>query len=377
MNLLSFIHPIRTYLPCSGVGRHANNVLLRLAEREDVRQQLFFAAEWLQEDERLDPATPLRELPYRTFPFPENLTERSWKILGWPRMDRWVPDDTDLIYAPVETHLPVETCPVAVTIHDIQAFETELPWSQTWAHRWFRWKWSTWVYDTLRDCEVVFTVSEFSKSRMVELLGANPDDIFVVGNGVDKRFFDIAEQPREKLERPCEAPYLFVIGGLREKKGGDALLAVAEELKPQDSDVQLVVAGPNGDEYEARAKDLDNVHLLGWVDDEDVPRLMRASLALLFLSPYEGFGLPAAEAMAAGTPAIVADRASLPEVVGDAGIAAEPNDTECIVDHVQSLRHDRSFWKRHAEAGREQAQQYRWNRCVNQLVDTLESITAG
>lgn len=374
MNLLSFVHPVRTYQPCSGVGRHANNVLLRLAQREGIRQELFFAEEWLGQDGKLSRKTPLRQLPPHTFPTPENLTERCWKIVGRPRMDRWVPDGTDLIYAPVETYLPVEDTPVAITIHDIQAFETDLSWSGTWAHRWFRWKWSTWVYDALDDCAVVFTVSEFSKARMVELLDADPDDIAVVGNGVDARFFEMAEQPRDELNRPCEDPYLFMIGGLRKKKGADAMLAVARELERQGSDVQIVVAGPNGDAYEAETAGLDNVHLLGWVDDENVPRLMRASLALLFLSPYEGFGLPAAEAMAAGIPAIVADRASLPEVVEDAGIVVEPNDTERIVERVRSVRHDQALWARHAEAGRERAQRYTWDRCVNRLVRAFNSI---
>jgi glycosyltransferase involved in cell wall biosynthesis len=377
MNILSFVHPVRTYQPCSGVGRHANNVLLRLAQREGLRQELFFSEEWLGQDRKLNRKTPLRQLPAHTFPTPENFTERCWKIFGRPRMDRWVPDGTDLIYAPVETYLPVTNTPVAITIHDIQAFETDLPWSGTWAHRWFRWKWSTWIYDALENCAVVFTVSEFSKSRMVELLNADPDDIAVVGNGVDARFFKTAEQPRDELERPCDEPYLFMIGGLRKKKGADAMLAVARELARQGSDVQLVVAGPNGDVYEAEAAELDNVHLLGWVDDKDVPRLMRASLALLFLSPYEGFGLPAAEAMAAGVPAIVADRASLPEVVGDAGLVVEPSDTGRIIDHVRSLRHDRALWARHAKAGRERAQQYTWDRCVNRLTDTFASVTRG
>ncbi|WP_043551771.1 glycosyltransferase family 4 protein [Salinibacter ruber] len=374
MNLLSFVHPVRTYQPCSGVGRHANNVLLRLAQREGIRQELFFAEEWIEQDGKLSRETPLRQLPTRTFPTPENLTERCWKIVGRPRMDRWVPDGTDLIYAPVETYLPVEDTPVAITIHDIQAFETELPWSGTWAHRWFRWKWSTWVYGALEDCAVVFTVSEFSKSRMVELLGADPDDIAVVGNGVDARFFEMAEQPRDKLNRPCEDPYLFMIGGLRKKKGADAMLAVARELERQGSDVQIVVAGPNGDTYEAETAGLDNVHLLGWVDDEDVPRLLRGGLALMFLSPYEGFGLPAVEAMAAGIPAIVADRASLPEVVGDAGIVVEPNDTERIVDCVRSLRHDQSFRLKYVHAGNERAQRFRWDRCVNRLIRAFNSI---
>ncbi|MCS3824346.1 glycosyltransferase family 4 protein [Salinibacter ruber] len=376
MDLLSFVHPIRTYQPCSGVGRHANNVLLRLAQRESIQQKLFFSEEWLEQDGKMNRKTPLRRLPARTFPYPENLTERCWKIFGRPRMDQFVPDGTELIYAPVETYLPVEKWPVAITIHDIQAFETDLPWSQTWAHRWFRWKWSTWIYDALDDCAVVFTVSEFSKSRMVELLGADPNDIVVVGNGVDARFFEIAEQPRDELDRPCKAPYLFMIGGLRKKKGADAMLSVARELERQGSDVQLVVAGPNGEEYEEEADDLDNIQLLGWVDDEHVPSLMRGSLALLFLSPYEGFGLPAAEAMAAGTPAIVADRASLPEVVGDAGIVVEPGETERIVEHVRSLRHNAARRRQYVDAGRDRAQRYTWGRCVDRLVETFERIAA-
>ncbi len=375
MNILIFIHPIRTYLPCSGVGRHANNVLLRLAEREDVSHSLFFSKQWLREDGQLDPRTPLRDLSFHTFPYPESLTERCWKLLGRPRMDRWVPNEVDFVYSPMETYLPLREVPVAVTIHDIQAFETDLPWAQSWKHRWFRWKWSTWIYDTLRDCEVVFTVSEFSKSRMVELLGADPENIVVVGNGVDDRFFEIAKTPREELERSCEAPYLFMIGGLREKKGGDALLAVAKELERQGSDVQLVVAGPNGEEYEDRAQDLDNVHLLGWVDDEDVPRLMRGALALLFLSHYEGFGLPAAEAMAAGTPAIVSDAASLPEVVGDAGMVVAPEETETIAEQVCTLRHDAVLRRQYIEAGRKRAQRYTWGRCVDRLADAFEDIT--
>jgi len=374
MNILSFVHPIRTYLPCSGVGRHANNMLLRLAERDGVDLELFFSEQWLDEGGKMDSRSPLRALPHRTFPWPENLTERCWKLLGRPRMDRWIPDETDLIYSPMETYFPVEDTPVAVTIHDIQAFETDLPWSQTWAHRWFRWKWSTWVQDTIRDCEVVFTVSEFSKSRMVELLDADPHDIVVVGNGVDARFFEVAKQPVEDLETPCEDPYLFMIGGLREKKGADAMLAVARALHRNGSNVQLVVAGPNGNEYEAQAERLDNVHLLGWVDDGDVPRLLRGALALLFLSPYEGFGLPAAEAMAAGTPAVVSNRASLPEVVGDAGVVVEPSATEGIVEYVCALSDNRTLREQKADAGRERAQRYRWQRCVDRLTETLASI---
>jgi glycosyltransferase involved in cell wall biosynthesis len=165
-----------------------------------------------------------------------------------------------------------------------------------------------------------------------------------------------------------------MIGGLREKKGADAMLAVARELDRRGSDVQLVVAGPNGEEYEARADEMDNVHLMGWVDDEEVPPLMRGALALLFLSPYEGFGLPAAEAMAAGTPAVVSDVASLPEVVGEAGTVVDPNATGRIVDVTQALNRDPKMRDRYATAGRARAQTYTWDRCVDRLLTTFENV---
>jgi hypothetical protein len=127
MNILSFVHPTRTYLPCSGIGRHANNILTRLAERKNMDVELFFSEQWLGEDAEMDPRTPLRRLPHRTFPFPENLTERCWKLFGRPYMDRWVPGDTDLVYSPMETYLPLRDTPAAVTLHDVQALETDLP----------------------------------------------------------------------------------------------------------------------------------------------------------------------------------------------------------------------------------------------------------
>ncbi|MCS4159171.1 hypothetical protein GGP99_003157 [Salinibacter ruber] len=92
MSLLSFVHPIRTYQPCSGVGRHANNVLLRPAQREGLRQELFCSEGWLEQDGTLSWKMPLRKLPVHAFRYPENLTERCWKIFGRSRMDRFVPD---------------------------------------------------------------------------------------------------------------------------------------------------------------------------------------------------------------------------------------------------------------------------------------------
>ncbi len=365
MKIVSYIHPIRTNLPCTGVGRHINSIVLGLSELENIDLELFFSQQWLANDGKLDHRCPLRDLHKYTFPYPENITERNWKIFGFPKIDRYIPDETDWLYAPMETYLPVSKCPVAITLHDIQAFETNLPWSDTWQHKLFRFKWSGWVHRALCDCRIVFTVSEFSKQRMVTLLGADPQKIVVVGNGIEQCFFDIATVNPDSLSRPVSQPYSLIIGGLRLRKGADYILAVAKELQQNKSELQIVVAGDSEPKYIAAAKDLPNLKLLGLVPDHDLPRLMRCASSLLFLSHYEGFGIPAIEAMATGTPSIVSNRASLPEVVGTAGIVVEPEDTANIVDILIQLQENSQLRQDYIQRGQEHAKQYTWTRCVD------------
>ncbi len=372
VKLISYIHPIRTYLPCTGIGRHINQMLLGIAKSSEVDLTLFYSQEWLGEEGKLDPRCPLRNLPKITFPFPENPTERRWKLISRPPMDQYLPEKVDWVYAPMETYIPVKKCPVAVTIHDIQAFETNLPWANTWKHRLFRLKWGRWVRRALKDCRVVFTVSEFSKQRMVELLGGDPSKIVVVGNGVEDSFFNMATVPREEIKTPVSDPYIIVIGGLREKKGGRETLAVARQLLDQKSDLQLVIAGSSEPEYIEAAEQLPNVHLLGLVEEERLPDLVRGACSLLFLTPYEGFGIPALEAMAAGIPVVVSNRASLPEVVGNAGFIVEPTETEKIVDLLTQLANDRALWETYSQLGRDRASVYTWDKCVQTVLNTLK-----
>ncbi|ANV87364.1 glycosyltransferase family 1 protein [Picosynechococcus sp. PCC 7117] len=374
MQISSYIHPVRTYLPCTGVGRHINAVVQELSCQKTISLNLLVSKQLLGADQKLDHRCPLRDLPTQTFPTPENPTERSWKLLGLPKLDRHIPDGTDWVYAPMETYLPVSKCPVAITLHDIQAFESQLPWSQSWQHRWFRYKWGRWVRRSLNDSRVVFTVSEFSKQRMVALLGADPRKIVVIGNGIDQPFFDIATTPPDTLPSPVEAPYVFMIGGLRKKKGGDSFLEVAKHLRQRKSDIHIVIAGRSDPDYIEAAKDHPNITLLGVVSDEDLPLLLRRSLGLLFLSLYEGFGIPALEAMAAGVPAVVANRASLPEVVGDAGIIVDPDKPDNIVDILITLENNTRFRQDYIQRGQQHAAAHTWSACADRVIEAFQTF---
>ncbi|MCB0192832.1 MAG: glycosyltransferase family 4 protein [Anaerolineae bacterium] len=372
MRIVSYIHPIRTYLPCTGAGRFMNNSLLGLAHHDQVKLELLFASQWLQADGYLPANCPLRTLAKRSFPMPENATERTWKLFSRPKMDSYIPSNTDWLFAPMETYIPVTKCPVAITIFDIQAFEPDLPWSRSWRHRLFRLKWGQWVRRAFKDYQLIFTISHFSKQRMVELLGADPNKIEVVGVGVEPAYFDAAAINPAQLSRPVDLPYTLVIGGLRQKKGAEYVLAVAEALQKQNSQLQIVVAGSSEANYVEAAKAYPNLTLLGLVKDEDLPRILRGASSLFFPSHYEGFGIPAVEAMATGVPAVVSSRGSLPEIVGDAGIVVEPTKIAEVTDILINLESDTALRATYTQRGLAHAQQYTWPRIVTRLTTALE-----
>ena len=372
MNIVSYIHPTRTYQPCTGIGKHMNNMLLGLKNRDDMSLSLLFSQQWLTLNGRLDSRSPLHSLPFTTFPSAENPTERKWKLMGFPRMDRYVPQDTDWLYTPMETYIPLTKCPVAVTIHDIQAFETDLLWSNTWKHRWFAYKWSQWVQKTLNDCRVVFTVSEFAKQRMVALLGANPKKIEVIGNGVDPSFFEIAKIAPASLNLSFDRPYIMIVGGLKYIKGGDYVLAVAQTLRQRKSDLHIIVVGNSDAKYVSAVQEYPNITLLGMLADRELHPLLRCASSLLFLSLYEGFGIPALEAMAVGIPAVVSDRGSLPEIVGDAGIVVDPTNAEAIADILQDIHQIPRLRDEYIQRGHQHASIYTWNSCVDRLVNAFQ-----
>ena len=375
MKITSYIHPIRTYLPCTGIGRHTNQILLNLSTRKDINLQLLFSQQWLGNDSKLSTQCPLRDLPFNTFPYPENLAERSWKLLGLPKLDHYIPEDTDWVYAPMETYLPVSKCPIAITLHDIQAFEPNLPWSNTWHHRWFAYKWSKWVSKALKDSRIVFTVSQFSKQRMVELLGADANKIIVVGNGVEQCFFDISSLSIEDLTLPVDFPYALVVGGLKYRKGADAVVAVARALQKTRSELKIVVIGQSETVYKEISQTESHLEVMGMITDQELAPLLRGASSLLFLSPYEGFGIPVLEAMAARVPAVVANRASLPEVVGDAGIVVEPEASDEIADILLALLNNRQLRNDYIVRGLGQAQKYTWSSCAQKVLEAFNKFS--
>jgi glycosyltransferase involved in cell wall biosynthesis len=364
MKLLCYVQPHRR----GGVARHAIEMVRGLHARQELTVSLMASAVDATRHPDFIAQTP--RAPMVALPLPGILQERVWKVAHWPPLVGRC-RGFDAIYSPAEVRFPRCGVPQLVTIHDVQALEVHLPWSATPQHRAFRRKWMQWLPKMIREADRILTVSEFSKQRMMALLDAPPDKIAVVGNGVSAAFVAPSTISQSDIQ-----PTIVVIGGLREKKGAAATLAVATELGRRRLPFTIEIYGQHDASWAEEAAAHQNVRLHGYASDHAIADALRGSTALLFLSPYEGFGIPAVEAMAAGSPAIVADAASLPEIVGDAGLVVNPDEPKAVVDILVRLMDDCVWRNEWVAKGRARAAEFTWDRCVDKLVATLREVTA-
>ncbi len=368
MRICAYLHVSRCLEPCGGVGRHANSLLRRLALREGFEVSALYARSALESDGRAPEAFPLRDLPARHIPGPELAIERSMRLTSLPRLD-WFGPKADWYYSPMESPMPVRGARSAMTLHDIAVFETELPWSRSSSHLRAQKTGRMWVPKALDRVDRVLTVSEFSKRRIVEVFGTDPDRIYVVGNGVEDLFFKAGEVAL--VNGVDKTDEIVVLGGLRYKKGAEHVLSVADALYRRQSPLRIVVIGQNEAVYSARAKGHPNIEILGMIPDVALADRLSRARALMLLSLYEGFGIPALEAMACGTVAVVSNIASLPEVVGDAGLTFDPNQANQIAATLDELRTNSAWYDELVIRGRNRSKLYTWDRCVDQLADAL------
>jgi len=344
-------------------------MVLGLHKNKNVNLNLLVARQWLNKTGQIADASPLHQIPTSSFPLPERMMEHVWKTTGRPYMDRWIDPKSEWVYCPAQTYFPCRKKKTAITIHDIEAFETNLPWSNTAHHRNFRRKWAVWIYKVIRHTDLIFTVSDFSKKRMVKLLGANPEKIKVVGNGIDPHFFS----SQKDTKAPFDFPYALVIGGLRERKGAPTILQIAKQLELERSALKMVVVGQHHEPYLSQATELKNLVVLGMLPDKELQILLSKAFAFLFLSYYEGFGIPVLEAMAAGVPVISSNAASLPEVIGEAGILVDAEATDEVTNLLQSWVKNPAQRKEWIDKGSIHAQNYQWKFCVDRVLNFLQN----
>ena len=283
----------------------------------------------------------------------------------------------DLIHAPAYTAPMWATVPVVLTIHDVsyQRHPEWFPYRRDSVRRLF-------YRRSARTARHILTDSTFSASEIAAAYGVPPDRLTVAPLGVDPSFGPGPASDAEALPAGVRAPFVLHVGDLHTRRNLavvlDALLAIRG--RPGMEHLSLVMAGIDrgtGEEVlaaAARAGVPDLVVRLGPVAEAELRGLYRAATALVYPSRYEGFGLPVLEAMASGTPVIASRAASMPEVLGDAGLLIEPLDTGAWAEAIARVAGDAELRARMRASGLRRAAGFTWANTARATMDVYRRV---
>lgn len=270
-----------------------------------------------------------------------------------------------VLWSPANTG-PLSAKRQALTIHDLSVLE----------HReWFQASFAIWYFLFVpilaRRARVLFTPSEYVQRKLARRFGRQ--DVVVTPNGVDVSIFcPGAKQSQYQLP----ARYVLFVGTLEPRKNLKALLRAWVQVQQDFKDTWLVIAGTRSKVHrtEYLPGNVPHVVYLGYVDESALPGLYANALFFVMPSLEEGFGLPALEAMACGTPVIISNGGALPEVVSDTGLVFNLSDADGLVRCMRQCLHDQELRRSLIEAGLARAHDFSWKRTAELIWKTLNEI---
>lgn len=292
------------------------------------------------------------------------------------------------IYHGTHFMLPVILyCPSVVTFHDLllrrgldlDTYETSNPLSKLFLN--FILPYSA------RKAQKIISVSDSTKSDIVNELKIKPDKVVTVYHGVSKSFRRIddrnhLEKVRSIFNLPTE--YFLFVGALKPRRN---LLRVIEAYsllkKYHGVNHKFVIAGPKDERYKEVFVNIEKLGLtddtifIGNIDHKVLPAIYNMASFFIYPSLYDGFGFPPVEAMACGVPVITSNVSSLPEIVSDAGILVDPYNIEEMATAMWRVISDKELSEKMAKKGMERAAGFTWERCARDTLRVYNDVYHG
>lgn len=255
--------------------------------------------------------------------------------------------------------------PMALTIHDLIHLDVKEESSSL-----KKLYYTNVVLPAVKKSKVVFTVSQYSKDKIIEWANIDENKIIVVGNGVDDAFL----KNKQRFDAGCD--YFFYVGNQRAHKNTEFMIRAFSSCSKYHN-VKLLITGSLTLENKYLVKELNvenKVVELGFVEENKLPLYYKGASALIMPSLYEGFGLPLIEAMASGTLVLSSNASCLPEVAGDAALYFDPRDEHQLISAMSyALSGDPDIVRR-LSLGKKHACSYKWDKVAQKVANGLSSF---
>ncbi len=359
-----------------GIAIHSLNVLKRITAAHPEHQFLFiFDRPYSEEFIFSQNITPIVLFPQARHPFLfywwfEHSIARTLNSVK-----------PDIFYSP-DGFLSLKTavCSLPV-IHDInfEHFPTALPKIVTWYYK-------RYVPRFVNKAQRIITVSEFSKKDIAQTYHVNSDKIDVVYNGADETYKPLNNEEIKSIREKYSAgrEYFIAVSALHPRKNIKRLLLAYDRFRTSSGrDIKLLIAGPS---Y-FKNKEMEQVYnamefrkdviFLGRMEVEELAKVTGAALASVYVSYYEGFGIPVIEAMQCNVPVVVSNVASLPEVAGDAALQADPFSVESIAGALLDIAGNERLRNELIAKARVRCRLFSWEKTAELTWNSIEKTIAG
>jgi len=337
----------------------------------------WYAFHLIQGLKKITPET-VRVVLYSDKPLQGELAElpKNWqvKVLHWLPKRLWTQvrlswemlwQQPDVLFVPAHVFPFIHPKKTVMTVHDVAA--KRFPESYNWFERWY----SLWSANyVVKNLWQVLVPSEFTKKEL------GSDKPKVVAHGYDEKYKRIEESDEVLNKYNLQKPYLMSLGRLEEKKNTKRIVE-AFNLIREKINIKLLLAGGPGHGYEEVKAVIESspykkdIITPGWVEEVDLPYLLKAAEVLVFPSLYEGFGLVILEAFACGTPVIASQGNSLAEVGEGAAVYVDPDKAQEISQAVLDLLSNEELRLLKIKQGYERLEQFSWEKCAQETLAVL------
>lgn len=357
-----------------GIGRFKHEVARRLVARRPQDDFLFLFDRPF--DERFRYAAnvhPLRIPP----PARRDFLWQLWFEWSLPYVLKRQQAD---VFLSMDGYCSLRTkVPTVMVTHDIAHvhYPDQIP---AWALRYY----NKYVPRYLDRAEQIVTVSNFCKQDIHQHYQVPLEKISVACNAPSPTFQPINAVAKAKVRAAYaqEQEYFFYLGALHPRKNIVRLLEAFASFKARTAaPVKLLIAGrfawQTGEIKAAFEKSpvKEDIHFLGYVSDEELPRLVASALALTYVSLFEGFGVPLLEAMQSQVPVLTSTVSSLPEVAGEAALLVDPESTAAIAQGMIRLYQERELREKLIAAGEQQVQTFTWEKATDVVEAALLAVS--